>query len=134
MVYMAGDNNLSTAGENDLEEMRRVGSSDAVNVLVEFDNAGARGTNRYLVRRNGVGERLEAMGETDSGDPRTIVDFIAWAAKEYPAERTALILWNHGGGWEPSEIDRIARSVSSTRYTAREAGQRSPRCGGNRDE
>jgi len=124
MVYMAGDNNLSTAGENDLEEMRRVGSSDAVNVLVEFDNAGARGTNRYLVRRNGVGERLEAMGETDSGDPRTIVDFIAWAAKEYPAERTALILWNHGGGWEPSEIDRIARSVSSTRYTAREAGQR----------
>ena len=26
MVYMAGDNNLSSAGEEDLREMRRVGS------------------------------------------------------------------------------------------------------------
>ena len=46
MVYMAGDNNLSTAGDADLKEMRQVGSNDRVNVLVEFDNAGNQGTRR----------------------------------------------------------------------------------------
>ena len=44
MVYMAGDNNLSSAGDVDLTEMRRVGSTADVNLLVEFDNAGNRGT------------------------------------------------------------------------------------------
>lgn len=53
MVYMAGDNNLAGAGEADMAEMRRVGSSAEVNVVVQFDNAGARGTSRYLVQRNG---------------------------------------------------------------------------------
>ncbi len=49
MVYLAGDNNLSTAGDNDLEEMRQVGSTNDVNIVVEFDNAGSLGTNRYRI-------------------------------------------------------------------------------------
>ena len=43
MVYMAGDNSLSNAGDNDLAEMRKVGSTPDVNMLVEFDNAGNAG-------------------------------------------------------------------------------------------
>ena len=39
-VYLAGDNNLSDAGDQDLEEMRSVGSTDEINIVVEFDNAG----------------------------------------------------------------------------------------------
>lgn len=33
MVYLAGDNNLSTAGDKDLSEMRTVGSTADVNVV-----------------------------------------------------------------------------------------------------
>ena len=99
MVYMAGDNNLSAAGEADLEEMRLVGSSDRVNVVDEFDNAGDAGTRRILIGKDGIGEHIEMLGETDSGSPGVLSGFIEWAAQNYPADRYALVLWNHGNGW-----------------------------------
>ncbi len=125
MVFMAGDNNLSAAGDADLAEMRRVGSDDSVNVVVEFDNAGDAGTRRYHIGRDGVGEAVKILGETDSGSPEVLSDFITWAAENYPAERYALILWNHGGGWAPTEVDRVARSVASPGYNGRELAERS---------
>ena len=85
MVYMAGDNNLSEAGDVDLEEMRQVGSTSDVNVLVEFDNAGNLGTKRYHVQRQGHNETVETLGETDCGDPKVLNNFISWAVEKYPA-------------------------------------------------
>ncbi|MGD1994121.1 MAG: clostripain-related cysteine peptidase [Anaerolineae bacterium] len=125
MIYLAGDNDLSAAGDRDLQEMRAVGSTDAVNVVAEFDNAGDRGTCRYHIQPGGADETIVSLGETDSGDPAVLLDFVAWAAKHYPAQRYALILWNHGGGWEPAEMDRIARSVDAQDYTVREVSERS---------
>jgi len=124
MVYLAGDNNLSTAGDNDLEEMRQVGSTDDVNIVVEFDNAGNLGTNRYHIQRDGADEDIMSLGETDSGDPNVLLDFVIWAKEAYPAERYALVLWNHGGGWKPSDIDSIAQDVGARDYNVREASVR----------
>ncbi len=121
MVYMAGDNTLSDAGYSDLEELMNVGSSPDVNVVAEFDNAGTDGTKRYSIQKGSLDQK-EDLGETDTGDPKVLTDFISWAASDYPAERYALILWNHGGGWEPTEMDRIARSLGARNYTSREAG------------
>lgn len=125
MVYMAGDNNLSTAGDKDLNEMRQVGSTPEVNIIVEFDNAGDRGTRRYRVLSGGQPDEVMALGETDSGDPKVLEDFIAWTAQQYPAERYALVLWSHGSAWEPAEIDKIARSVNAPNYNSKEAADRS---------
>ncbi len=125
MVYMAGDNSLSAAGDADLNEMRRIGSSERVNVLVEFDNAGDHGTRRIRIGKDGAGESIEMLGETDSGSPEVLSGFITWAAENYPADHYALILWNHGGGWEPAEVDRIARSIASPGYDGRELAERS---------
>jgi hypothetical protein len=125
MVYMAGDNNLSATGEADLEEMRLVGSTDQVRVVVEFDNAGDSGTRRIHIKKDGIDEQLETLGETDSGSPGVLTDFISWAAQNYPAHHYALILWNHGNGWAPTEVDRIARSVNSPGYSEREISERS---------
>lgn len=109
MVYMAGDNSLSAAADEDLAELRRVGSTADVAVLVEVDRAGPdRATERLRVERDGIGERIEALGETDSGDPDALRRFVAWAVAAAPAERYALVLWNHGGGWAPAELDRLA--------------------------
>jgi hypothetical protein len=124
MIYMAGDNNLSSAGDKDLNEMRTVGSTEAVNIVVEFDNAGQRGTNRIHIQTDGTNEQVVSMGETDSGNPEMLVDFVRWAAENYVAERYALILWNHGSGWQPEEIHRIAKSVSTPGYEASEATER----------
>lgn len=122
MVYMAGDNNLYDAGDADLEEMAKVGSNEDLNVVVEFDNAGQLGTNRYFIQKKRENEPVESLGETDCGDPEVLNDFISWTVDRYPAERYALILWNHGGGWEPTEMDRIARDLRAMHYNSREAG------------
>jgi Clostripain family len=125
MVYMAGDNNLSDAGDRDLAEMRTVGSTDEVNIVVEFDNAGDHGTRRFRIEKDGLDERVEHLGETDCGDPATVIDFLKWAAREYPANRYALVLWNHGSGWVPTDLDRIARGVNSPSYSPGEVSERS---------
>lgn len=125
MVYLAGDNNLSPAADIDLTEMRTVGSSKDVNIIAQVDRAEGQGSMRYCIQCDGIQERAEPLGETDSGDPKTLTGFIKWAAENYPAERYALILWNHGGGWEPSEMDRIARSAGTPNYSPREATERS---------
>ncbi len=124
MVYMAGDNNLSSAGDQDLREMRKVGSTADVNVLVQFDNAGNLGTQRFRVLKGG-NDLVQSLGETDSGDPDVLLDYVKWAKENYPAERYALVLWNHGGGWEPSAIDTIAQEVKAPAYSDREATERS---------
>ena len=63
MVYLAGDNNLSTAGEKDLGEMRTVGSTDDVNIITEFDRIGAyHETKRYHIQRDGQGEDVVSIG------------------------------------------------------------------------
>jgi hypothetical protein len=124
MVYLAGDNNLSLAGEADLGEMRSVGSTPEVHVLAEFDCAGEDGTRRYHIERGGDGEEVEALGETDSGDPATLERFVGWAVERYPAERYALILWNHGGGWAPAEVERLAKAQGAASFDLREAGER----------
>lgn len=125
MVYLAGDNNLSAAGEKDLGEMSAVGSTADVNIVAEFDRIGdGHRTKRYHLQPGNINE-VDDLGETDSGDPKVLRDFIQWTAQNYPAERYALVLWNHGGGWEPSEMDRIARSVESRDYSEREVSERS---------
>ena len=122
MVYMAGDNSLSDAGDVDLEEMRKVGSTADVHVVAEFDNEGSRGTNRYLIKKGG-GDLVENLGETDSGDPAVLNKFIAWAVDNYPADHYGLILWNHGGGWEPDDFDQYAKTIRAKSFTVREASQ-----------
>jgi hypothetical protein len=124
MVYLAGDNNLSAAGDKDMDEMRKVGSTDEVHIVAEFDNAGDRGTRRFHVQKDGVDETVVKMGETDSGSPEVLLDFVKWSRKNYPADHYALVLWNHGGGWEPSEVERIAEKVRSADFCLREAHER----------
>jgi hypothetical protein len=125
MIYLAGDNNLSTAGETDLREMERAGSSENVHVVAEFDRVGEEtDTKRYEVR-GGCLQEVADLGETDCGDPNLLLDFVAWAADEYPAERYALVLWNHGSGWEPSSIDTIAQEVGTRNYGRAEGAERS---------
>lgn len=124
MVYMAGDNSLSDAGDTDLDEMRKVGSTPDVNVIVQFDNAGSEGTRRFRVLKGG-NDLLQSLGKTDCGDPKVLLDFFKWATESYPADHYALILWNHGGGWEPSEMDRLAREAGAPNYSGREATVRS---------
>lgn len=110
MVYMAADNDLEPFALDDLGEMMQVGSDDDFNLVVQADRAlmysmgGVGGlpewvsAKRLLVRRDGL-EELADLGEPNMGDPAELADFVSWAAQAYPADRYAVIFWNHGSGW-----------------------------------
>ncbi|MBN1381575.1 MAG: hypothetical protein JXA41_07860 [Deltaproteobacteria bacterium] len=112
MVYIAGDNNLDGAALWDIKEMAQAGSTKDVNILVQLDRAADRKTRRFLITKGGGYDRdcIETLGETNSGDPKVLEDFLAWSIERYPAERFFLILWNHGGGWW--EEEKIRAKVS----------------------
>lgn len=114
LVYMAGDNDLDAAGVEDLEEMLSVGTSPEVRVVVQFDRAGRNAeTARYEIpERSRVPLAKcprQVIPETNTGDPKVLADFIAWGRKTYPSDHLGLVVWNHGDGWRPLELEEAAR-------------------------
>ena len=116
MIYLDGDNNLEEAGLEDVNEMEVAGSSDSLHIIVQFDRIEEysdlegdwTSTKRFRIlqdaRTDSISSpELDDLGELNMGDPETLSDFITWAATEYPADHYALILWNHGGGWDKDE-------------------------------
>ena len=55
------------------------------------------GIGRYLYDSNGL-HIIEALPDADMGDPATLTDFLRFGREKYPAEREAVIFWDHGGG------------------------------------
>jgi len=110
MVYMAGDNNLDGAALRDIAEMARAGSTKEVNILVQLDRIEDNLTRRFRITRGGgfKTDCIESFGDTNTGDPKILYDFVKWAADNHPADRYALILWNHGSGWWEDGRSRAA--------------------------
>jgi len=107
MVYLAGDNNLDSAGVVDLNEMKTVGSTDQIAVLAQFDRAGAKGaTSRYCLKKGTplAKDVIQSLGETNMGDPKVLEDFVTWGTTNYPANHYLLVLWNHGAGWDDANL------------------------------
>jgi hypothetical protein len=112
LVYLAGDNDLDGAGVVDLGEMKRVGSNARVNMVAQFDRAGKNAaTKRYFLRKGTTLAKdvVASLGETNMGDPNVLQDFLAWGAKNYPAQRYMVVIWNHGAGWDDENIYRSVR-------------------------
>jgi uncharacterized membrane protein len=112
LVYMAADNNLEDEAILNFNQMEMVGSSDELSIVVQFDrsplydetNGNWSGTHRYLVTTDTDpdlmnSQLIEDMGEVDMGNADRLRDFVAWGVGNYPAERTYLDVWGHGGGW-----------------------------------
>lgn len=118
LVYMDADNNLELPGLLDLNEMEAAGSSERVNVIVQIDRALGESsddgdwteTRRYRILgdddRNLLNsELLVSLGEQNMGDPAVLADFISWGIQSFPANRYALIVWDHGAGWSGIAYD-----------------------------
>jgi hypothetical protein len=112
MVYLAGDNNLDEAGVADLKEMKKVGSTEDVNVIAQFDRQGRdQATKRYSLTKTAALERdmVARLGETNTGDPDVLANFLLWGFKDFPAEHYLVVVWNHGNGWNDEDVYGVAR-------------------------
>ena len=50
---------------------------------------------------------VEDLPLVSMSEPATLSDFIRWGAKNYPAEKYALVLWDHGGGAMGLFVDEL---------------------------
>lgn len=96
----------------DLNEAELVGSSDKVTIVSQMDRykGGFTGdgnwttVKRFFIEKDDdldhiKSTEIEDLGELDSGNPQTLIDFATWAIQTYPAEKYVLILSDHGAGW-----------------------------------
>lgn len=120
MVYMNADNNLEPAALVNLNEMEDGFDPAAeINVVVQIDRAvgelneaGATWTDarRYQIAHDTDLQTVSSpivaeLGEVNMGDPAVLADFISWSTQTYPANRYALIMWDHGIGWSGISFD-----------------------------
>lgn len=108
-LYMAGDNDLDENAYDDLAEMKKIGSTSAINVVAQVDSdSTGHSTTRYALtkgpRSSLPNDAVQQLANQNTGDPRSLIAFIGWVAKNYPAKRYALVLWNHGQGWDDTDI------------------------------
>lgn len=118
LVYMVGSDleSQNHAATLDILEMEAVGSTDKVNVIVQTGGADApKDDERFIdftsvqVHRilDGKYQTLQDVGQKNMGDPQTLSDFIAWSVSQYPAERYAIVLWDHGNGIDGFGFDEL---------------------------
>ena len=108
MVYMCGTDLESRSGmaSSDLQEMANANIADNVNIIVYTGGCRSWRINGISNSKNQIYQvvhgNLKRLVDNDGAkvmtDPATLSSFIQWTAKNYPANRYDLILWDHGGG------------------------------------
>ena len=89
----------------DLLELLEVNLPDNVNIVIQTGGAevwqndamDASKTQRWLYDSDGL-FLVDEQPLANMGEAQTLYDFLAFAEASYPAEKTAVIFWNHGGG------------------------------------
>jgi hypothetical protein len=119
LVWMDGDNDLETYVLHDINELEEGMPSEDVQVfaLVDrvegYDDSDGDWTGTRLYRIVGdddpdvvKSEVVAELGEWDMGDPSALAAFLLQMHADWPAERYALSLWNHGSGWYADDGER----------------------------
>ncbi len=122
LIFMNGNNDLDLYGSLDLNEMEKVGSTENINVVVQWASYQRKDTHRVLVTKDEDPQKvssllLENLGQIDMGDSKNLVNFIEWGVKEFPAKRYFINVWNHGSGWHLMRNRFSTRDISWDDFT-----------------
>ncbi|MEM2899700.1 MAG: clostripain-related cysteine peptidase [Thermoplasmata archaeon] len=149
MTYMAGDSDLWEEAYDDINEMEDVGSTEDLNIIVLFDADGGHGTkpndsnlyrvtyDKYLpvapdwydrtapkspiVDTSGEVVPLSPNNEVDMSDPETLIKFINFTVRNYPAKHYFLDLWDHGDGLQTCRDYGLYLTISELNYALNES-------------
>ncbi len=105
--YLCGSDLESENGAatEDLDEMLSVDLPENVTVVIQ--TGGAYEWQNDVVESSVLGRYVydyegfylvDEAPNASMGDPDTLADFLSFCVENYPADRQAVIFWNHGGG------------------------------------
>ena len=108
MVYLCGSDLETQAQQatNDMKEMLAADTSENLNLVIaaggaeawSADNAYVSAGNNYTITYNAKGIGVSKHPAQSMATADALATFITDTAAAYPADRYALILWDHGGG------------------------------------
>lgn len=104
LVFLNGNNNLDRFGKLNINQMEKVGSTEDINVVVQWASLANRKTQRLYVTKDHDTNKvtspiLQDLGKADMGDWKSLVDFVQWGVKYFPAKHYFIDVWDHGSGW-----------------------------------
>lgn len=117
LLFLNGHNNLDSYGDININQMEEVGSTQNVNLVVEWGSQSYGNTRRLYVQKDNdtktvTSPVIESLPRVDMGDYKTLVEFVKWGVKKYPAKHYMIAVWNHGSGWHKFSRDSAARDIS----------------------
>jgi hypothetical protein len=137
MVYLAADNDLEAFAQPDINEMKSALPAiyNSAHIIVLKDLRGDRNTHLLKIT-SGAEEELSSslLGvssefdcELDMSYSSTLDKFVTFCKTYFPSTYTALIIWNHGGGWRSTNslAARSAKPRLSLSQVARNSTSRS---------
>ena len=105
--YLCGSDLESGGGfaTGDLVELLEVELPENVNVVIETGGSSVWQNDimdesklqRWIYNSEGL-TLVDEQPSASMGDAQTLADFLSFAKENYPAEKTAVVFWNHGGG------------------------------------
>jgi hypothetical protein len=104
LIFLNGHNNLDSYGAFNINQMEKTGSTDRINVVVQWASIKNKTVKRLLVQKdNDTGKVtspvIQDMGRVDMGDWHQLVEFVRWGKDNFPAQKYFVDIWNHGSGW-----------------------------------
>lgn len=131
LVYINGHNNLSSFGDMNIIDMEKVGSSNDVNVVVEWGSmkpinvdptTGQPESYQSISKRLYIeksqdptkvnSQVLQEFDLYDMGSYQNLQSFIKWGVQNYPAKHYFIAVWNHGAGWQRSKSSNQVNDIS----------------------
>ena len=115
IVYMAGENNLNSFVNEDLDEMKQGSKNIGNNNLVVFVDKAESQLPYILNIKNGkTVDSVECTRDGKTSDPAFFEEILRYAVKNYEAKSYGLVLWGHATGWL-IEKDSVAYNAMSRR-------------------
>ncbi len=110
LIFLNGKNNLDPYGAMNINQMEKIGSTDQINIVVQWASTANKTTKRLYVQKDNdinkvTSPVIQDMGKVDMGDWNSLVDFIKWGSANYPAQHYFVDVWDHGSGWHLDALD-----------------------------
>ena len=117
IVFMNGGHLFKTFADRDINEMKKIGSNEKVNIVV-LNECCDKPSKLLYIKKNSY-DVLRSYSNLDAGDYNVLINFFKESCDRYPARKYMLVMWRHGQlfikrrGFERQYYDEISKSYKT---------------------